>query len=119
MSKRVNAIRSFTCGISWFLYFVERHMRIQAFIRRFLCRSKYDYRDLWIKFSEISTNSPKIHSLLPKVADFIARAMSVRQWRSGFALNQPTTLTSYMPSLAFPRTDYFQACRLMESLQTP
>src|ERR1041384_8840399 len=79
MSKRVNANRSFTCGISWFLYFVERHMRIQAFIRRFLCRSKYDYRDLWIKFSEISTNSPKIHSLLPKVADFIARAMSVRQ----------------------------------------
>ena len=54
-------------------------MRIQALIRRFLCRSKYDYRDLWIKFSEISTNSPKIHSLLPKVADFIARAMSVRQ----------------------------------------
>lgn len=54
-------------------------MRIQAFIRRFLCRSKYDYRDLWIKFSEISTGSPKIHDLLPKVADFIARTMSVRQ----------------------------------------
>ena len=54
-------------------------MRIQAFIRRFLCRSKYDYRDLWIKFSEISTNSPKIHDVLPKVADFIARTMSVRQ----------------------------------------
>ena len=54
-------------------------MRIQAFIRRFLCQSKYDYRDLWIKFSEISTNSPKIHDVLPKVADFIARTMSVRQ----------------------------------------
>src|SRR6185295_6742544 len=54
-------------------------MRIQAFIRRFLCRSKYDYRNLWMKFSEISTYSPKIHDVLPKVADFIARTMSVRQ----------------------------------------
>jgi putative PEP-CTERM system histidine kinase len=54
-------------------------MRIQPFIRRFPCRSKYDYRDLWIRFSEISTGSPEIHDVLPKIAKFIARAMSIRQ----------------------------------------
>jgi signal transduction histidine kinase len=54
-------------------------MWIHGFTRRFLCRSKYDYRDLWIQFAEIANGSPEIHDVLPKIAKFIARAMLVRQ----------------------------------------
>jgi signal transduction histidine kinase len=63
-------------------------MWIEGFIRRFLCRGKYNYRSLWIEFAEVATHSPEIHDLLQKIAKFIARVMSVRQvafWiRSGF-----------------------------------
>ena len=54
-------------------------MWIQELIRRFLCRSKYDYRTLWIQLAEIATSSPEIYDLLPKIARLIAHAMSVRQ----------------------------------------
>ena len=54
-------------------------MWIKGLIRRFLSRSKYDYRALWIEFAEIATGSPEIYDLLPKIAKLIAQAMSVRQ----------------------------------------
>ena len=54
-------------------------MWIEGFIRRFLCWGKYNYSSLWIEFAEVATDSPEIHDLLPKIAKFIARAMSVRQ----------------------------------------
>ena len=66
-------------------------MRIQAFIRRLFSQSKYDYRDLWIKFSEISTGSPQIQDLLPKIAKFVARAMSVRQVAFWVRCQSPAT----------------------------
>jgi len=54
-------------------------MWIKGLIRRSLCRSKYDYRNLWIQFAEIATGSPEIHDLLQKIAKLIAQAMSVQQ----------------------------------------
>jgi putative PEP-CTERM system histidine kinase len=50
-----------------------------SFVSRNFFRNKYDYRDLWIKFSERSSGSLNLTDLLPKVAEFIADAMFVRQ----------------------------------------
>ncbi len=47
--------------------------------QRFVHRKKYDYNDLWMKFSDQSSGSLHIQDLLPRVAEFIAAAMSVRQ----------------------------------------
>ena len=67
--------------VLWFPFYVSQtlHMWLETFIRRCFFQSKYDYRDLWIRFSEILTGSPEIHDLLPEIAKFIARTMSVRQ----------------------------------------
>jgi putative PEP-CTERM system histidine kinase len=53
--------------------------RIEILISRNFFRTKYDYRELWIKFSEKSSGSLSLNDLLPKVAEFIADAMFVRQ----------------------------------------
>jgi len=50
-----------------------------SFVSRNFFRNKYDYRDLWMKFSERSSGSLNLTDLLPKVAEFIADAMFVRQ----------------------------------------
>jgi len=50
-----------------------------SFVSRNFFRNKYDYRDLWMKFSERSGGSLNLTDLLPKVAEFIADAMFVRQ----------------------------------------
>ena len=50
-----------------------------SFIARNFFRNKYDYRDLWMKFSEKSSGSLYLNELLPRVAEFIADAMFVRQ----------------------------------------
>lgn len=55
------------------------HNRAKHFITRNFFRHKYDYRDLWMKFSEKSSGSLNVHELLPRVAEFIADAMFVRQ----------------------------------------
>ncbi len=52
---------------------------VTSFIRRNFFRNKYDYRELWMSFSERSSGTLNLSDLLPKVADFIAEAMLVRQ----------------------------------------
>jgi len=41
-------------------------------------RNKYDYRDLWTKFSDESSGSLDIQTVLPRVTEFISDAMFVR-----------------------------------------
>jgi len=57
--------------------------KLRATIRRLitknLFRAKYDYRDLWMKFSDKSSGSLILREVLPQVAEFIADAMIVRQ----------------------------------------
>ena len=67
------------------------HNRAKNFITRNFFRHKYDYRDLWMKFSEKSSGSLNVHELLPRVADFIVCAMFVRQ--VSFWLRSPTSNT--------------------------
>jgi len=55
------------------------HSTIRSFVTRHFFRNKYDYRDLWMKFSEKSSGSLNIRDLLPPVAEFVADAMFVRQ----------------------------------------
>ena len=50
-----------------------------SFITRNFFRNKYDYRDLWMKFSQRSSGSLNLTELLPKVTELIAEAMFVRQ----------------------------------------
>src|SRR4030095_6506000 len=67
---------------SFFLLFYlspNFHNSIRGFITRNFFRNKYDYRDLWMKFSDKSSGSLDIRELLPKVGDFVAEAMFVRQ----------------------------------------
>jgi putative PEP-CTERM system histidine kinase len=52
---------------------------IKSFITRHFFRNKYDYRDLWMKFSEKSSGSLNIRDVLPRVAEFIADAIFTRQ----------------------------------------
>ena len=51
----------------------------EIFITRHFFRNKYDYRDLWMKFSEKLSGSLNLNDLLAKVAEFIADSMLVRQ----------------------------------------
>jgi putative PEP-CTERM system histidine kinase len=50
-----------------------------SFIARNFFRNKYDYRDVWMKFSQRSSGSLNLTDLLPKVSELIADAMFVRQ----------------------------------------
>jgi putative PEP-CTERM system histidine kinase len=50
-----------------------------SFISRNFFRNKYDYRDLWMKFSQRSSGSLNLTDLLPRVSELIADAMFVRQ----------------------------------------
>lgn len=49
------------------------------FVARYVFRNKYDYRDLWMRFSEKSRGSLYLNELLPRVAEFIADTMFVQQ----------------------------------------
>jgi len=51
----------------------------EIFVTRHFFRNKYDYRDLWMKFSEKLSGSLNLKDLLAKVAEFIADSMLVRQ----------------------------------------
>jgi putative PEP-CTERM system histidine kinase len=55
------------------------HSLLRGFITRNFFRNKYDYRDLWMKFSDKSSGSLNIREVLPHVAEFVADAMFVRQ----------------------------------------
>ena len=70
------------------------HNRIKSLITRNFFRNKYDYRDLWMKFSDKSSGSLNIRELLPRVGEFIADAMFVRQ--VAFWLRSSTTETYHL-----------------------
>lgn len=53
--------------------------RIQILSSRNFFRNKYDYRELWMKFCDKASGSLGLTGLMPKVADFVADTMFVRQ----------------------------------------
>ena len=53
--------------------------RIESFLTRHFFRNKYDYRELWMKFSERSSGSLNLTELLPRAGEFIADSMFVQQ----------------------------------------
>ncbi len=55
------------------------HARIQNFLTRYFFRNKYDYRELWMKFSERSSGSLHMTELLARVGEFIGDSMFVQQ----------------------------------------
>jgi putative PEP-CTERM system histidine kinase len=52
---------------------------VRNFFATNVFRNKYDYRDLWMKFSNTSSRSLNIRDVLPLLANLIAEAMFVRQ----------------------------------------
>jgi len=78
-----------------FIYLSPKfHSRVKGFITRHFFRNKYDYRDLWMKFSDKSSGSLNIRDVLPRVGEFVADAMFVRQ--VAFWLRSPTTDTYHL-----------------------
>jgi len=55
------------------------HSSVRGFITRHFFHNKYDYRDMWMKFSDKSGGSLNIRDVLPRVAEFVADAMFARQ----------------------------------------
>lgn len=55
------------------------HSRAKAFLTRHFFRNKYDYKDLWTKFSDKSSGSLNVREVLPRIGEFVADAMFVRQ----------------------------------------
>jgi putative PEP-CTERM system histidine kinase len=85
-----------TLGSLFLLFYLSPnfHSSIRGFITRNFFRNKYDYRDLWMKFSDKSSGSLNIRDLLPKVGDFVAEGMFVRQ--VAFWLPAPTSETFHL-----------------------
>jgi putative PEP-CTERM system histidine kinase len=85
-----------TLGSLFLLFYLSPnfHSSIKGFITRNFFRNKYDYRDLWMKFSDKSAGSLNIRDLLPKVGDFVAEGMFVRQ--VAFWLPAPTSETFHL-----------------------
>jgi putative PEP-CTERM system histidine kinase len=53
--------------------------RIEHFLPKIFFRKRYDYREIWMRFSERSSGSLNLIELLPRVGQFIADSMFVRQ----------------------------------------
>ncbi len=83
-------------GSLFLIFFLSPNFQssLKGFITRNFFRNKYDYRDLWMKFSDRSSGSLNIRDLFPKIADFIAEAMFVRQ--VAFWLPAPTSDGFYL-----------------------
>ena len=92
----------------------------ESFITDNFFRSKYDYRDLWNKFSDESSGSLNIQTVLPRVTEFISDAMFVRRvaiWLrtnnsdTAYALahyHSPTSSQPYEPMTLRRRRDLTQ-----------
>ena len=83
--------------IAFFLiFYLSPNFRsnIRNFITMNVFQNKYDYRDLWMKFSDKSSGSLNIQEVLPRVAEFIADAMFVRQ--VAIWLRSPNSETYYL-----------------------
>ena len=60
------------------VYLSPKHKRaFELFVTRHFFRNKYDYRDLWMKFSDRLSGSANVDDLLVKVSQFIADSMLV------------------------------------------
>ena len=70
------------------------HSTVKSFITRHFFRNKYDYRDLWMKFSEKSSGSLDVRDLLPQIAEFVTGAMFVQQ--VAFWLRSATSETYHL-----------------------
>ncbi len=51
---------------------------LELFITKNFFRTRYDYRDLWLRFSEKLSGCSNIDELLPKLSEFIADSMLVQ-----------------------------------------
>ena len=71
---------------------------MRRMLRRLISRNsypgKYDYKELWMRFSQNCSGSLDIRELLPRVGEFVADAMSVRQ--VAFWLPFPGTATYHL-----------------------
>jgi len=52
---------------------------VRSFVTKNVFQNKYDYRDLWMKFSDKSSGSLNMREVLPRVAECVAEAMFVQQ----------------------------------------
>lgn len=68
------------CAILLLIY-LSPHVRkrIEILISRNFFRNKYDYRELWMRFSARASGSLNLNDLMPKIADFVADTMFVGQ----------------------------------------
>jgi putative PEP-CTERM system histidine kinase len=83
--------------VGFFLTFwlsAEFRAAIRSFVTKNLFRNKYDYRDLWMKFSDKSGASLNLREALPRVMELIAEAMFVKQ--VAIWLRSPTTGNFHM-----------------------
>ena len=89
-------VATIALGSIFLIFYLSPNFQSTAkgFITRNFFRNKYDYRDLWMKFSDKSSGSLNIRDLLPKIADFVADGMFVRQ--VAFWLPAPTSDGFYL-----------------------
>jgi putative PEP-CTERM system histidine kinase len=84
------------CIVAVLLYFYlspTLHRRLEAFITRNFFQSKYDYRYLWTQFSERILGSINLTDILPKITEFLADCLFVRQVIVWLAAPGSTTFT--------------------------
>ncbi|HEY7166870.1 MAG TPA: XrtA/PEP-CTERM system histidine kinase PrsK [Candidatus Binatia bacterium] len=61
------------------IYFSPNAKRtFELFITKHFFRNRYDYRDLWLRFSEKLSGCSNLEQLLPKVSEFIADSMLIK-----------------------------------------
>ena len=111
---------------SFFLLFYlspNFHNSIRGFITRNFFRNKYDYRDLWMKFSDKSSGSLNIRELLPKVGDFVAEG-DVRSTSGLLASGSdignrfiwPIAMTLFMPRRAMSSSLQLDSSRARDTM---
>lgn len=84
-------VLAFTFVAFFLVFYLSPSCRgaLRSFLTRHIFRNKYDYRDLWMKFSDRSSGSLSMREVLPRVAEFVAEAMFVQQ--VAIWLRSPTT----------------------------
>ena len=73
------ALFFFVAVLLYFYLSPTLRKRVEVFVTHNFFRSKYDYRYLWMQFSEKLGGSINLSEILPKIADFIADCIAVRQ----------------------------------------
>lgn len=84
--------------------------RIVSFLTENFFRNKYDYRDLWTRFSEKSNAVIDLREMLPKIREFVGDAMLVHHvaiWLQSSGSDTAYTLTQIQsPTDADPIADF-------------